>query len=138
MTLLGRSRPTPRIHAYAASFGDDFAHELIQEYTDEGSAVLDPFVGAGTTVLESVLSNRNATGIDVDPIACRISRVLTSPFDVPYLVAATEDLSERLRRFEALLATDLSACRELGPGSTFTLGFLGILCPRCTRNRILV
>ena len=89
MTLLGRSRLTPRIHAYAASFGEDFAREIIHDYAEKGSAVLDPFVGAGTTVLESLLSNRNAIGIDVDPIACRISRVISSRFDVPYLVTAT-------------------------------------------------
>ena len=122
MTLLGRSRPAPRIHAYAASFGEDFAHEVIHKYTDEGSVVLDPFVGAGTAVLESVLSNRDAIGIDVDPIACMISRVLTSRFDVPYLVAATEDLREKLRGFESMLASDPGAYRELGPGSTFALG----------------
>ena len=40
-----------RIHAYAASFGDDFACEPIREATDEGSIVLDPFVGTGTTTL---------------------------------------------------------------------------------------
>ena len=50
MTLLGRSRLTPRIHAYAASFGEDFAREIIHDYAEKGSAVLDPFVGAGTTV----------------------------------------------------------------------------------------
>ena len=122
MTLLGRSGPAPRIHAYAASFGEDFAHEVIHEYTDKRSVVLDPFVGAGTTVLESVLSNRDAIGIDVDPIACRISRVLTSYFDVPYLVTATGNLRERLRSFESLLDSDPAAYEELGPGCTFTLG----------------
>ena len=122
MIPLGRSRPAPRIHAYAASFGEDFARAVIHEYTDKGSVVLDPFVGAGTTVLESVLSNRDAIGIDIDPIACRISRVLTSHFDVPYLVAATADLREKLRRFESLLDSDPSAYENLGPGSTFTLG----------------
>ena len=122
MPLLGRSRLAPRIHAYAASFGEDFALEVIHEFTEEGSVVLDPFVGAGTTVLESVLSNRDATGIDVDPIACMVSRVLTSRFEVPYLVTATEDLREKLRRFESLLASDPAAYEELGPGSTFTLG----------------
>ena len=95
---------------------------LIRESTNEGSVVLDPFVGAGTTVLESVLSNRNAIGIDVDPLACRISRVLTSRFDAPYLVAATERIQERLRRFEVLLASKPAIYRDLGPGSTFEVG----------------
>ena len=129
MPLLGRSTPTRRIHTYAASFGEDFAHEVIHAYTDEASVVLDPFVGAGTTVLESVLSNRNAIGIDVDPIACMISRVLTSRFDVPYLVAATEDLKEKLRGFESLLASDPAVYRELGPGSSFQVGLTEFYVP---------
>ncbi len=117
-----RSRLKSRIHAYAASFGEDFASELIEESTEEGSVVLDPFVGAGTTALESVLLNRNAVGIDIDPIACRISRVLTSRFDVPYLAAATETLQEKLHCFEELLALDPRVYCGLGPGSAFKLG----------------
>ena len=122
MTQRDRPRSIPRIHAYAASFGEDLSSELVQESTEEGSVVLDPFVGAGTTALESVLLNRNAIGIDVDPIACRISRVLTSRFDAPYLVAATECLQERLRRFELLLASEPEVYHDLGPGSIFEVG----------------
>ena len=122
MTQRDRPRSISRIHAYAASFGEDLASELIQESTEEGSVVLDPFIGAGTTALESVLLNRNAVGIDVDPIACRISRVLTSRFDAQYLVAATEDLQERLRSFEKLLASEPEVYHDLGPGSTFEIG----------------
>ena len=117
-----RPRSIPRVHAYAASFGGDFACELIQESTAEGGIVLDPFVGAGTTILESVLSNRSAIGIDVDPIACRISRVLTSRCDVPYFVAATGSLQERLRRYEALLASNPRVYQDLEPGRAFEVG----------------
>lgn len=95
--------------------------EFIQESTHEGNVVLDPFVGAGTTALESILLNRHAIGIDVDPIACRISRVLTSRFDSPYLVDATNQLQERLRNFEQILSSHPEVYHDLGPGSTFTL-----------------
>ena len=122
MTLLGKPHLTPRIHAYAASFGADFAYELIQAHTDEGSVVLDPFVGAGTTVLHSILSNRHAIGIDVDPIACRISRVLTARLEVTRFKNATASLRESLRSFESLLISNPQTCQELEPGSTFKLG----------------
>ncbi len=72
--------------------------------------------------MESVLLNRNVVGIDVDPIACRISRVLTSRFDVEYLVAATENLQKRLRDFEKLLTSRPELYHDLGPGSTFQVG----------------
>ncbi len=122
MTQRDRRGSIPRIHAYAASFGEDLSSDLIHEYTEEGNVVLDPFVGAGTAALESILSNRNAIGIDVDPIACRISRVLTSRFNAPYLVAATEYLQERLHSFELLLASEPDVYHDLGPGSTFKIG----------------
>ena len=122
MTQRDKPRSIPRVHAYAASFGEDLSRELIQQSTEEGSVILDPFVGAGTTALESVLSNRNAIGIDVDPIACRISRILTSRFDVPYLVAATQTLQKRLHKFEISLASEPEIYHDLGPGSTFKAG----------------
>ena len=122
MTQRVRPRSISRIHAYAASFGEDLASELIQQSTEMGSVVLDPFVGAGTTALESVLLNRNAVGIDVDPIACRISRVLTSRISPQYLVGATEYLQEKLRSFEMVLASEPELYRDLGPGSTFQIG----------------
>ena len=122
MTQRDRQRSIPRIHAYAASFGEDLSSELIQESTEEGNTVLDPFVGAGTTALVSVLSRRNAIGIDIDPIACRISRILTSRFDAPHLVDATHDLQQRLRGFESLLVSEPEVYQGLGPGGTFELG----------------
>ena len=76
----------------------------------------------GTTALVSVLSNRNAIGIDIDPIACKISRVLTSRLDAPYLARATDHLQERLRGFESLLVSEPDVYKDLGPGSTFELG----------------
>ena len=112
----------PRVHAYAASFGEDLARELIHDSTTEREFVLDPFVGAGTTALESVLSNRNAIGIDVDPLACRISRILTSRIDIPYFVEATDNLREKLRDYEVFLAASPQAYEDLEPGGTMKIG----------------
>ena len=117
-----KSISTPRIHAYAASFGEDLARELIQGSTEERNVVLDPFVGAGTTALEAVLLNRNAVGIDVDPIACKISRVLTSRINSRYLKDATEHLQEELRSFETVLVSDPVLYQGLGFGSSFNIG----------------
>ena len=86
-------------------------------------------MGAGTTVLESVLSNRDGIGIDVDPIACKISRALTSRLDVSYLLTATEELKARLRNLESQLASDPGVYQGLGPGSTFKLGSMEFYVP---------
>ena len=125
-----RTRLNSRVHAYAASFGEDFASKLIEDFSEERCVVLDPFVGAGTTPLVAVLSNRNAIGIDIDPIACRISRVLTSRFDATYLAAATDSLQVKLRCFQELLALDPSVYDDLGPGGAFRLGSSDFRIPR--------
>ena len=122
MTQRDRRRSTQRIHTYAASFGEDFARELILESTAKGDVVLDPFVGAGTTALESVLANRNAIGIDIDPLACRISQVLTSRLDVSNFGRAIDDLKERLRGYKDYLASNLRSYQDLVPGSAFAIG----------------
>ncbi len=40
---------------------------------------MDPFVGGGTALVEGMLLGRRAVGIDINPIACLISRVKTTP-----------------------------------------------------------
>ena len=129
MTPPSKPALRPRIHAYAASFGADLARDTISALTDEGATVLDPFVGAGTTTLESLLLNRNAIGIDVDPIASRISRVLTARFDVDYFTTATVSFERQLSAFEELLVADPRVYEGLGPGSTFDLGTQSFLVP---------
>ena len=111
----------PRIHTYPASFGEDFARALIYRYSKETGVVLDPFVGAGTTALESVLSNRNAIGVDIDPLACKISRVLTSRIDTQSLIGETNQLEQELGMYEACLASSPASYQNLVPGSLFEI-----------------
>ena len=68
---------TRRIHAYAASFGDDLANDLILANTQEGDLCLDPFSGAATTLIQARLLGRSVIGIDIDPIAPLIGKVST-------------------------------------------------------------
>ena len=124
MPQQGDLRPIPRIHAYPASFGADLADELISTHTKARDLVLDPFVGSGTTALQALLADRDAIGIDVDPIACRITRVLTSSMNVPYFAAAADCLTGKLRDFNTALAAQPSIYQHLLPGEEFTVNSL--------------
>jgi len=42
-------------------------------YSEKGESVLDPMVGAGTTLIEAKLLGRNALGIDINPEAVRLA-----------------------------------------------------------------
>ena len=68
------------IHPYPAKFIPEIPRALIAEFPPEpGSCVLDPFGGSGTSLVEAQEAGFDAVGIDLNPIACLISRVKTSP-----------------------------------------------------------
>ena len=45
----------------------DYALWAIDNLTDEGQTVLDPFVGSGTAAIAAMMRNRNCIGIEIDP-----------------------------------------------------------------------
>lgn len=68
------------IHPYPAKFIPEIPRALITEFPPvDGSIVLDPFCGSGTTLVEAQRAGFEAVGVDLNPIACRISRVKTGP-----------------------------------------------------------
>lgn len=66
---------THNIHRYSGKFIPQIARQAIQLLTAPGETILDSYMGSGTTLLEAQLSNRNAIGIDLNPLAVLISQV---------------------------------------------------------------
>lgn len=92
------SDPIESIHSYPAKFIPAIPGALLDVLPiPQGSSILDPFVGSGTTLVESQRRGHPSTGIDLNPIACLISRVKTSPLPVGLLDAA-EDLARAAGR----------------------------------------
>lgn len=54
-------------------FPEEFVADHVERYTKPGDVILDPFSGRGTTVLQSLLMGRSATGIDINPVAYCVS-----------------------------------------------------------------
>jgi DNA modification methylase len=60
-----RIKPTKNIHPTVKPV--KLMKALIEEFTEEGSTVLDPFTGSGTTGMASVISGRNFIGCELTP-----------------------------------------------------------------------
>jgi hypothetical protein len=65
-------------HPYSAKYIPQIPNRLISNFTEKNDLVLDTFMGSGTTLVESKVLGRNAIGIDVNPLACLISKVKTT------------------------------------------------------------
>lgn len=58
---------------YRGNWAPQIPRTLITLYSEEDDFVLDPFVGGGTTLIETWLTNRKGIGIDVSPMAIAIT-----------------------------------------------------------------
>jgi DNA modification methylase len=89
-------------------YREGFSLELVQEFIKnlpKGSTVLDPFCGAGTTLLAARDLGYPSIGLDVNPISILVSRVKTTP--VPTSVSdCIPKFLERMQRARADMAAD--------------------------------
>jgi site-specific DNA-methyltransferase (cytosine-N4-specific) len=94
---------THGIHPYPAKFIPQIPRALIAAlYPGDGSVVLDPFCGSGTTLVEAAAAGAPAVGVDLHPLACLISKVKVTPLRVS-LSAAAERVASVARRSDSLL-----------------------------------
>jgi len=59
---------------YRGNWAPQVARNLILRYSNEGDIVLDAFVGSGTTLIETKLTNRRGIGVDVNEDAVMLTR----------------------------------------------------------------
>ena len=67
------------VHAFAAKFPPQLPRAFIRGLTAPGDLVLDPMMGSGTTIVEALLEGRRGIGLDIDPLALRVSHAKTIP-----------------------------------------------------------
>lgn len=59
---------------YRGNWSPYIPRNIIKRYSEVGDMVLDPFVGSGTTLIETKLLGRNGIGIDINPEAIKLTR----------------------------------------------------------------
>lgn len=71
---------------------------VIENLTDRREVVLDPFVGSGVVARESARLGRRFIGIDLNPVAVEISKLLVSPPDAGIVEEGLVEVERRARR----------------------------------------
>ena len=112
---------------------DDFWLGYYGKADLSGLSVLDPFVGGGTSVVEAQRLGASVLGVDVDPIACEVTR-----FELQS--SATPDLADALALLKKRVGSVVSPYHELAGGSDKILTVLHhfwvqfAICSACERE----
>jgi len=59
---------------YRGNWAPQVARNLILRYSNEGDTILDAFVGSGTTLIETKITNRKGVGVDINEDAIMLTR----------------------------------------------------------------
>lgn len=89
------AKPVHRWYVFPHSFTSELVHALIEDWgLTERDQILDPFAGAGTTLLAAKEKNIPATGYDLSPLAVHTAKVKVANYEVRRL----KELWSRLHR----------------------------------------
>jgi transcriptional regulator with XRE-family HTH domain len=101
------------IHRYVGRFPPHVVRALLVGFgLERGSLVLDPFLGSGTTTLESRLLGFRSHGIEINPLSALISRCKSEfPESTDSILKVANDFGAFYDdRFEAFIAGHPSSC----------------------------
>jgi site-specific DNA-methyltransferase (cytosine-N4-specific) len=70
---------THSLHPYPAKFPPQLPQRIMRKFMHKGMNVVDPFCGSGTTLVEARLQGINSVGVDINGLACLLSKVKSTP-----------------------------------------------------------
>jgi len=92
-----QAKPIHRWYIFPHSFSGELVHGLIDEWNlTPQDRILDPFAGAGTTILASKEKSIPATGHDISPLAVFTSQVKLGNYDETHLELLWHALQKKL------------------------------------------
>lgn len=93
---------THSYHNYPAMMIPQIARKLIEDFSPKGEVnlVFDPYMGSGTTLVESKIKGINSIGTDINPLARFMAKVKTTNYDVHQVDKLTETLKNKTKLYK--------------------------------------
>lgn len=89
---------THSLYSYPARFSPELVREVINIFSSSGDWVFDPFMGGGTSIVESLVAERYALGVDINSLAWFVTLTKTTPIssrDIVQLREWSRNISSR-------------------------------------------
>ena len=121
-----RRRPVHRWFGFPHSYSPELVEAVLDAWDlGAGASLLDPFVGAGTTLRVALERGYSAVGTDLSPLAVLVSRVKVTPYKRARLEEALARLKQRWERGDVSPVSSRNASERLR--KAFTAGELEVL-----------
>jgi hypothetical protein len=102
-----KSRPVHRWVPWIAGFSREFVAGALARHLERPSAVLDPFCGVGTTLVEAMLAGHRAVGFEINPYAALASRTKAGAHEID-----PSTLERTLRSFLSFYASNAASAYQ--------------------------
>lgn len=104
------------MHKYWGRKPHNVVSDYILNYTKPGDTVLDPFMGSGVVVIESLKCGRKTIGVDLNPMACFITQNTISNVNLDDFEDIFNIIYEKnYIKFIELYNTECPKCGEVVP-----------------------
>lgn len=89
------------IGPYYAMFPLDFAFRIVQEYSQPGQGVLDPFAGRASSVYAAAATQRHSIGIEINPVGWLYGKVKLEPAPKASVLRRVENVAQAAKSIDA-------------------------------------
>lgn len=94
-----RTKHVHRLHPYLGKFIPQLVEVFLKEYFKKGDYVLDPFMGSGTTLIESNILGINSMGVEISEFNCLITRMKTNKYNILEAGSEIKDVLFNTKKF---------------------------------------
>lgn len=102
-------------HPYFTKQSWDIVQNYIKNYSRPGDTVLDPFGGSGVTVMESLILNRKAINVDLNPFSIFLTEAKLVPVNTGELQKTFERIYEEFAKLEPKTESEIKAALKKYP-----------------------
>lgn len=128
--------PQYRMHKYFARRPYNVFENLVKHYSKPNELVLDVFCGGGVTVFESCKNERNAIGVDLNPLSTMITEMQMFNGDIKLLKKDLDSFCNYAKeKYENLYRVDFG--NDSGYCAWIEWAYV-VTCPKCGEKILLV
>lgn len=130
--------PVYTMHRFFARRPYNVFEALVKHYTNPGETVLDPFMGGGVTVVESLRARRKVVGVDLNPISWFIVDAEARPAKLDKIHKQFTKLEKSIKdKINQLYEVKCDNCGKLAT-TRWALWSVAVECPQFDCGKISV